>query len=420
MSSHLSEGTIKDYLESKIAADELLSVDDHLAECDVCSQSILSKAEAADLSAGTIDLDTVPSHLPFEVLESIANASIDTVEKEIAEVHLERCDACRENLNQLIVLQKELEGPTVRPLETETKEGIWQNVSAFLKPAYLIPALAILLFGVIGIWWYATNQTSSVEQSAVPAVNDISPPANGSTMPPSDVNANQQTEAPQQPPVVASVNDGGTKIELYSDGKISGLASSQFEGRVRNALAKQEIAIPADARELARGPGVLMSGAAEGVPFALSSPVGKTLETAAPRLVWKPLARADSYRVEVFDENFNRVASSPTQKATSWQIDRPLQRGRTYVWQVTATNDGIEAKSPVRPAPDAKFKIIGQAAADSITAAKRSGNSRLVLGLLYAEAGMLAEAEREFAALLRANPDSSVVRSLLQKVRSAR
>jgi len=133
---------------------------------------------------------------------------------------------------------------------------------------------------------------------------------------------------------------------------------------------------------------------------------------------WKPLAGADSYRVEVFDENFNRVAESPQLKTTTWTIRQPLRRGRVYGWQVTATKDGAEIKSPVRPAPDARFKVIDAESSNAIAAAHKQGGSHLVLGILYAEAGMLPEAEKEFAALLHANPDSSVVRSLLQKVRS--
>jgi hypothetical protein len=42
------------------------------------------------------------------------------------------------------------------------------------------------------------------------------------------------------------------------------------------------------------------------------------------------------------------------------------------------------------------------------------------MGVIYAEAGLLGEAEREFTALLKANPQSSNARKLLQGVRSAR
>jgi hypothetical protein len=43
-----------------------------------------------------------------------------------------------------------------------------------------------------------------------------------------------------------------------------------------------------------------------------------------------------------------------------------------------------------------------------------------VLGVLYAQAGLLDDAEREFSALLRANPKSEVARKLLSNVRATK
>jgi len=235
---------------------------------------------------------------------------------------------------------------------------------------------------------------------------------------PEAANSEQPANVASEQPVIASLNDGRTKIELLSDGRITGLASPQFEAQVRNALTKQELNIPADARQLGKTPGVLMGGGSDGVPFALASPVGKTIESNSPKFMWKPLVGADSYRVEVFDENFNRVAESPQLKTTTWNPQQPLRRGRVYGWQVTATKDGAEVKSPVRPAPDACFKVIDAESSNAIAAARTQGGSHLVLGILYAEAGMLPEAEREFQALLQKNPNSSAVRSLLKKVQS--
>jgi hypothetical protein len=40
-----------------------------------------------------------------------------------------------------------------------------------------------------------------------------------------------------------------------------------------------------------------------------------------------------------------------------------------------------------------------------------------VLGLFYAQAGVLDEAEREFSALQRANPKSEIANRLLMRIR---
>jgi hypothetical protein len=44
----------------------------------------------------------------------------------------------------------------------------------------------------------------------------------------------------------------------------------------------------------------------------------------------------------------------------------------------------------------------------------------LALGLLYAQAGALDEAEREFSVLQRANPKSEIVNRLLMRIRNMR
>jgi hypothetical protein len=153
----------------------------------------------------------------------------------------------------------------------------------------------------------------------------------------------------------------------------------------------------------------------------LSNPIGNIIQSDRPTFRWRTLKDAESYVVEVYDANFNKVASSqPTQK-TEWTSNAPLKRGAIYQWQVTAIKDGQEIKSPVRPAPEAKFKVLDAARADEIEQAKRKyKNSHLLLGILYANAGLLQEAENEFQVLLKQNPKSEAARKLLQKVRQRR
>ena len=142
-------------------------------------------------------------------------------------------------------------------------------------------------------------------------------------------------------------------------------------------------------------------------------------------LLHPPALHADRIQfgepVDIFDDGFNKVASSPPIKGTEWQPHAVLSRGALYRWQVTAVVNGEEVKSPVRPAPDAKFKVLDANAANRLADARaKHSRSHLLLGVLYAEAGLLADAERELGALVKKNPDSAVARRLLEKVRSAR
>jgi hypothetical protein len=98
-----------------------------------------------------------------------------------------------------------------------------------------------------------------------------------------------------------------------------------------------------------------------------------------------------------------------------------LQPGATYIWQVTAVKDGEQILSSSAPPREARFRVLSAAqAAELSRAAREHANSHLVLGTLYAQAGLLDDAERELRALLVTNPQSAVARKLLLQVRALR
>lgn len=164
-----------------------------------------------------------------------------------------------------------------------------------------------------------------------------------------------------------------------------------------------------------------MSGGTDAVPFALETPLGKIIQTDRPQFRWRALEGATGYIVNIYDTNFNRVAGSSQIVTTNWQVDRPLARNRIYIWQVTAVKDGQEIKSPVRPAPDAKFKVIDAVKANELARLSREyKDEHLALGILYANAGLLTEAAHEFQKELAKNPNSTVARKFLRDVRARR
>jgi hypothetical protein len=140
-----------------------------------------------------------------------------------------------------------------------------------------------------------------------------------------------------------------------------------------------------------------------------------------PTFRWSQLDGASGYVVEVYDEKFNLAAASPQLTGNSWTLTQPLKRGGVYSWQVKAIKDGQEFRSPRPPAPQAKFRILDQAKVNELAQARREyASSHLTLGLLYSEAGLLDEAEKEFRALQKSNPDSELVRRLLSQVQKLR
>lgn len=164
-----------------------------------------------------------------------------------------------------------------------------------------------------------------------------------------------------------------------------------------------------------------MGGTEGAQPFSLVGPVGKIVRDARPRLSWRPLAGASGYAVTILDADLKPVAASPQLSGTSWVVPRRLERGRVYTWQVTALKGGEELIAPAAPAPPARFKVLEAPLDDELRRLERPGaRSHLALGVLYARAGLLEEAERELRSLARANPQSKEARRLLNSVRAAR
>ncbi len=164
-----------------------------------------------------------------------------------------------------------------------------------------------------------------------------------------------------------------------------------------------------------------MGEAGDGVAFPLVNPVGVVVRGDRPTLRWQPLSGATSYTVTLLDSDSGATMTSPPLNATEWAVPRRLMRGGTYTWQVTAMKDGRDIISPAAPAPEARFKVLGQSKVAELERMERAKvNSHLTRGVLYAEAGLLSDAEREFASLVKANPRSPIARKLLRSVEALR
>ena len=121
------------------------------------------------------------------------------------------------------------------------------------------------------------------------------------------------------------------------------------------------------------------------------------------------------------DANGRQVGQSeelpPTK--TQWRAPAALRRGQIFSWMVTAVVDGKKVVSPSASVSEIKFAVLSTENLQELTSLKKS-NSHLALGVSYARAGLLNEAEREFQSLVKLNPQSELPRKLLQSVRNLR
>lgn len=166
----------------------------------------------------------------------------------------------------------------------------------------------------------------------------------------------------------------------------------ELQQRVQAALQAGVAEPPPYLADLAGRAEVLM-GEPAGESFRLVEPLGTASVSDRPAFRWQPLAGADSYTVSVADEGLRLVAKSPPVSGASWAPAQPLERGRVYVWQVTARRGAESFTAPAPPAPWAKFKVLEEERARALDrVAREQPESHLLLGILYAQEGARVEA----------------------------
>ena len=427
LAAHLSAQSINDYRRRALTPSELIIADDHLATCDACYRCISHSEDPEDMFVSVpTDYPTAArdesDHLSYDQLASYIDVELDEVEREICEVHLEICKQCSGELRDLNAFKAAMyeslskDRPASSSSQSEKSVPLWRRPAQW-SPLQFAAAAAFVVLLLAGfawsIWTISRTRRAETAKSTQSPITSESPA-------PSVAGPVHSPSSVASPQISLRLNDGGRQVTLDQEGNLKGLGdlSPSHHQVVRTVLITGHLNLPSELTQLSRGAGVLMGGKVEGVSFALLSPVGKVVRTIRPTFHWQSLDSANAYIVNIYDPKFNKVASSPQLLTTRWTIPSSLQDGAVYLWQVTAIRDGMEIKSPVQPAPEARFKVLEQAKIDELERVRRAHpNSHLIMGTLYAQAGLQDEAEQEFRALLAANPKSSVARKLLRDVR---
>ncbi|MCI0488874.1 MAG: hypothetical protein L0229_19965, partial [Blastocatellia bacterium] len=162
------------------------------------------------------------------------------------------------------------------------------------------------------------------------------------------------------------------------------------------------------------------------------SPEGTVVLSDRPTFKWPVIDEAKGYIVEIYEltqdnETKKKAAASALLSKTEWTVPSALSRGVAYAWQVIGVRADESLMDPQPGSSDEKlrFKVLEKSKADELEIAKRKdANAHLTLGILYTEAGLIEDAEREFEELLRANRESpdaqKFARKLLDRVKEMR
>jgi hypothetical protein len=221
---------------------------------------------------------------------------------------------------------------------------------------------------------------------------------------------------------IVTLRDGDARVALSREGAVSGLPSmgpglrDAIAGALRGVLPAPQGLEPLQPRPLA-----LLGGPGDATAFAPVAPLGTRVASDRPVFRWSPDAEARTYEVSVFDQDLQKRAGSGPITGTRWTPERPLPRGHTYLWQVSALTGHGRLTAPAPPAPEARFEVVDPAVLADVERRRAAApGSRLVATVVLVQAGLLDDADAELQALAADNPGSPQVARLSDALRDLR
>ena len=450
--NHISKSRMREFCAKSLEVPELAEIVEHMEGCTECKELyhdvFQERTGPFPHSINLSDSWLRYEHLEYEQLVAYVDNKLDEIDREMLDVHLNGCASCREDVRSFVDYRKQVEpfmNVRYAPKEAQTAFSMnWFRGNAW--PGFAALAVVVIVGTGIGIFVLRGNgsphqqsvpaqvsQNSSESPSKVPAT--VETPINPAIAShPSDQSSNSNVASrpssnsthPRHTAEASNsihLHDGSSNIIIDSSGNISGTetTSPQVNDLVRQILAGGPVKRPAALGILVSESDVLRGSDNNDSSFRLLSPVG-VVAGDNPVFAWEPIKNATVYRVMVADLTGHEVAKSPQLPpgATKWTPAGTLKRGGIYTWSVTAEVGGQEITSSSASAPEAKFKVLDDDKHIELVRLRNESNSHLKLGLVYANFGMIDDAEREFQTLANENPHSPFALKLLRVVKSWR
>lgn len=374
---HPDSDTILAFRDHRLSGAVVAEVARHLGGCTQCAKAEPG-ADRRALAALVLD-----HHLSDEELDLLIDEQADDPSYRAIAHHAAVCAMCRAEVDDL--RRFDAAPVAMRPSQR------WSIAAAIVFTVLALSAIALLL------------RRTTPDAAPVTASNSPSPVA-------------PETVTPAAPRVVASVADGARRIALLEDGTIAGveLRSPRDAEDARAVLSGRSIAIPTF---IAVMPGAVRGGGAGAHPLRAVEPFRSAVPEARTRFSWTPVRDARSYRVAVFDADYEEIARSEALSSTSWTPAKPLPAGVDLSWHVVAETDAGEISSAGADRAEAVFRVLTREEAAEVDLGEAHyRDSHLLRGLLYSRHGLLHDAEREFRRVAEQNPDSPVARALIDSV----
>jgi hypothetical protein len=433
MTHHLSPLQGQQLCVSALPEAELVAAAMHTTECQSCHDRFVEELKRQRGST-PFNFTLEPEfwfqhdHVDFDQLVALADKTLDQDTEEIINIHLKICESCREDVRSFLAYRDATAcemNVSFGPIDYESTYDVpthswWQRLQT--RPAYAVAAIVFVaiavLIGVIALNRRSGALEANKQEHKNPGV-ERNP--NVSSSPAPSVVSSPSSGADSEK--VVMLKDRLGEVTIAKNGRITGLDELPEKNRqyIARAAVSEQVERPDVLRHLSGEQSGLRGNDDGRQRFRLMYPVRRVVIDDRPLFQWESLSGVSSYRVYVLDANGNHVNESeelpPTK--TQWKAPAPLPRGQVFSWTVVALVDGKKVVSPSASAPEMKFAVLSAENFQELTSLKKS-NSHLALGVFYTRAGLLNEAEREFQSLRKLNPQSELVRKLLQGVRSIR
>jgi hypothetical protein len=327
--------------------------------------------------ARSADVEETVRHLPQTDLEAYANGRLPSARLDFCRTHLETCDACRAELEDVRTYQTSFSSIQRSDASQRVPDRRKRRRSSPALPL-LAAATVVVVAGVSTVvWWHHkgpwTNRTPPVASNPTPPMT--TPPVVSAQTPPTTPPADVRPAA----------SDG------IQHGKLPPPPSAVNRPRERAASTAQ-------------------------ATFALSGPIGKTTLETRPEFTWQALPGAIGYTVEIVDTGLHPVLHSPGLRGTNWRPKHPLRPGETYFWQVTATLHGGAKVAASQPSlSETALKIAVPKLTDDMERFKQGHlDAHLVLAAMYAQSGMHNESAEELKKVAPGDPGYNMARAMLK------
>jgi hypothetical protein len=404
MNDHPSDAQIRSYREQALAAAELLEISSHITSCEACRARMVSPVEVrAQVRAiqSLLESKTAAAHLTYDEIAGYVDGQLTGEAAARVELHERECQSCASDLDDLRILRAELQAEPARPKAWHlpmwsSRRPIWQGALALAGGAACILLIVVLARSM-------PRQGNSMQAKREQTGTGGSP-------------SGSQTNGG------ATIRDGNRVVTIENGGTVAGLEAlpASYRTMLERALVARQIQLPSWMPELGQERGTLLGAPETRKPIRLLSPVGTAVEDQRPVFRWTTIPDAE-YQVSVYDSGYNLVAASNWSSDGEWRIAQALGQGTRYSWQIHMRHGGEEITIPTPPAPEARFRVLGEDERAEVARARSSwGDSHLVMGVVYASAGLLDEADQELRLSSSQNPDSKPLAALRASVEQLR